>query len=67
VRRYDYALQTIAAIPYDRWHEYDSEDTMRFYAFRLHESGMLTNSPNALIAEGTDWSFLNELKRELKA
>jgi NitT/TauT family transport system substrate-binding protein len=67
VRRYDYALQTIAAIPYDRWHEYDSEDTMRFYALRLHESGMLTNSPNALIAEGTDWSFLNELKRELKA
>ena len=66
-RRYDYALQTIAEIPYDRWHEYDSEDTLRFYALRLHEAGMLKSSPNALLAEGTDWRFLNELKRELKA
>jgi NitT/TauT family transport system substrate-binding protein len=67
VRRYDYALQTIAAIPYDRWREYDSEDTLRFYALRLHEAGMIRSSPNALLAEGTDWRFLEELKRELKA
>jgi NitT/TauT family transport system substrate-binding protein len=40
---------------------------MRFYASRLHEAGMVQSSPNALIAEGTDWRFLNELKRELKA
>jgi NitT/TauT family transport system substrate-binding protein len=40
---------------------------VRFYALRLHEAGMLSNSPNALLAEGTDWRFLNELKRELKA
>jgi NitT/TauT family transport system substrate-binding protein len=67
VPRYDYALQTIQEIPYDRWHEYDSEDTLRFYALRLHEAGMISGSPNTLIANGTDWSFLNELKRELKA
>jgi NitT/TauT family transport system substrate-binding protein len=66
-RRYDHALQTIVEIPYDRWHEYDSEDTMRFYALRLHEAGMIKSSPNALLADGTDWRFLNELKRELKA
>jgi NitT/TauT family transport system substrate-binding protein len=66
-RSYDDAVQTIAEIPYDRWHEYDSEDTLRFYALRLHEAGMITNSPNALLADGTDWRFLNELKRELKA
>ena len=66
-RRYDYALQTIVEIPYDRWHEYDSEDTLRFYALRLHEAGMISSSPNALLSEGTDWRFLNELKRELKA
>ena len=40
---------------------------MRFYALRLHEIGMIKSSPNQLIAEGTDWRFLNELKRELKA
>jgi NitT/TauT family transport system substrate-binding protein len=64
--RYDYALETISAIPYDLWHEYSAEDTMRFYALRLHDAGMLKNSPNKLIAAGTNWRFLEELKRELK-
>jgi NitT/TauT family transport system substrate-binding protein len=40
---------------------------MRFYALRLYEVGMIKSSPNALLAEGTDWGFLNELKHELKA
>jgi NitT/TauT family transport system substrate-binding protein len=66
-QKYDYALQTIRELPYDLWHEYDSEDSMRFYGLRLHEAGMLRTSPNALLAEGTDWRFVNELKRELKA
>jgi len=65
--RYDYALQALTEVPYDRWRDYDPEDTLRFYALRLHEAGMLNNSPNALLTEGTDWRFLNELKRELKA
>ena len=66
-QRYDYALQTLTEVPYDKWREYDPEDTMRFYALRLHEAGMIKSSPNKIIAEGTDWRFLNELKRELKA
>jgi NitT/TauT family transport system substrate-binding protein len=65
--RYDYALQTLTEIPYDHWREFDPEDSMRFCALRLHEVGMIKSSPNALIAEGTDWRFLNEIKRELKA
>jgi NitT/TauT family transport system substrate-binding protein len=65
--RYDYALQTLTEIPYAQWREYDPQDAMRFYALRLHEVGMITSSPNALLADGTDWRFLNELKRELKA
>ena len=40
---------------------------MRFYALRLHEAGMIRTSPKQILAEGTDWRFLNELKRELKA
>ena len=63
---YDYALQTLTELPYDRWREFDPEDSLRFFALRLHEVGMIQSSPNALIAEGTDWRFLNELKRELK-
>ncbi|MGH6895108.1 MAG: ABC transporter substrate-binding protein [Geminicoccaceae bacterium] len=65
--RLDYALQTLNEVPYGKWREYDPEDTMRFYALRLHEAGMVKSSPNKILAEGTDWRFLNEIKRELKA
>jgi len=65
--QYDYALQSLTEVPYNSWREYDPEDTLRFYALRLHEAGMITSSPSNIIAEGTDWRFLNELKRELKA
>jgi NitT/TauT family transport system substrate-binding protein len=64
--RYDYALQTLGEVPYDKWREYDAEDSIRFYALRLHEAGMIKSSPQKIIADGTDWRFLNELKRELK-
>jgi NitT/TauT family transport system substrate-binding protein len=36
------------------------------YALRLHEAGMVKSSPNKIITQGTDWRFLNELKKELK-
>jgi NitT/TauT family transport system substrate-binding protein len=64
--RYDYALQTFNDVPYDKWREYDAEDTIRFYALRLHEIGMIKTSPQKIITDGTDWHFFNELKRELK-
>ena len=65
--RYDYALQTLNDVPYDRWREYDAEDTMRFYALRLHDADLIKSTPQKIIANGTDWRFLNEVKRELKA
>ena len=64
--RQDYARQAMTEIPYAKWREYEPEDTVRFFALRLHEAGMIKSSPKKLIAEGTDWRFLNELKRELK-
>src|SRR5215510_3331669 len=64
--RYDYALQTMQEIPYNRWREYNPEDTVRFYALRLHEAGMITSSPQTIIAQGTEWRFFNELKKEMK-
>ena len=39
---------------------------MRFYALRLREAGLIKNSPQQIIAQGTDWRFLAELRRELK-
>jgi len=64
--RYDYALTTLTNIRYDRWREFDPEDTLRFYALRMHETGMIKSNPQKIIADGTDWHFLDELKRELK-
>jgi NitT/TauT family transport system substrate-binding protein len=66
-KRYDYALQAFSEMGYDVWRDYDPEDTLRFYALRLHEAGFIQSNPNKLIAEHTDWQFLDELKRELKA
>ena len=64
--RYDYALQTLSENPYDKWREYDAEDTMRYYALRLYDAGLIRRSPTQILAEGTDWRFFNELKRELR-
>ena len=65
--RYDYSLQTMKELSYARWRDYDPEDTVRFYSLRLQEVGMIKSRPATIIARGTDWRFLNELKRELKA
>jgi NitT/TauT family transport system substrate-binding protein len=65
--RYDTALQVMKEIPYGKWREYDPDNTLRFLALRLHEAGMIKSSPQKLIAQGTDWRFLNELKKELKS
>lgn len=64
---YDYALQAMSEVPYGKWREYDPEDTIRFYSLRLQETGMIKSSPKEIITNGTDWRFLNEVKRELKS
>jgi NitT/TauT family transport system substrate-binding protein len=66
MKQYDYALQVVKELPYARWRDYDSEDTLRFYALRLHEAGMIKASPQKIIAQGSDLRFVNELKKELK-
>jgi NitT/TauT family transport system substrate-binding protein len=65
--RYDLALQVIKEMPYGRWREHDPEDTVRFYALRLREAGFIKSTPQQIISQGTDWRFLKELKRQLKA
>jgi NitT/TauT family transport system substrate-binding protein len=65
-KNYDYALEALKSLPYGRWREYDAEDTVRFWALRLHEAGMIKSSPQKIIVQGTDWRLWNELKKELK-
>src|SRR5262249_3477114 len=61
--RYDFALQALKENIFDKWREYDAEDTVRFYALRLHDVGFIKSNPQKLIAEATDWRTFNELKR----
>jgi NitT/TauT family transport system substrate-binding protein len=63
---YDLALQALTEVPYRKWRDYEPEDTIRFYALRLHEIGMIKTSPEEIIAAGTDWRFLDQLRTELK-
>src|SRR5437667_6698238 len=49
--RQDYALQTLADVPYNRWRDYDPEATIRFYALRLREARMLKSNPAKIIAD----------------
>jgi NitT/TauT family transport system substrate-binding protein len=65
--KYDVAFEVIKSLSYNRWRTYDPEDSLRFFGVRLHESGLIKTGPQKLIAQGTDWRFLNEAKRELKA
>ena len=62
----EFTRQMLADIPYRRWREYNPEDAVRFYALRLQEAGMIRSSPQKILAQGTDWRFFAELKRELK-
>lgn len=64
--RYAIGSDVMHRLPYNRWREANPEDTLRFHALRLREVGMIKSTPEKLIAQGTDWRFLNELKKELK-
>jgi NitT/TauT family transport system substrate-binding protein len=65
--RFGIGLEVLKGLSYTRWRDADPEDTIRFHALRLHEVGMIKSTPQKLISQGTDWRFLNELKKELKA
>jgi hypothetical protein len=45
--RYDHALQAIRELPYNKWRKYDIEDTVRFYALRLQEAGIIKSGRGA--------------------
>jgi len=65
--RYDLALEVIKSLSYNRWRTDNPTDTIRFHSLRLREVGMIKSTPQEIIERGSNFSFLNELKRELKA
>jgi NitT/TauT family transport system substrate-binding protein len=54
----------LAEVDYRSWRDYDLEDSVRFYALRLREIGMIKSSPDTIIAKGTDFRFLKEVRKE---
>ena len=64
--RYALALAVVKEIPSGQWRQYDAENTVRFFALRMREAGLIKSTPQQIMAQGTDWRFLNELKKEMK-
>jgi NitT/TauT family transport system substrate-binding protein len=63
--RYDYARHGLDDVSYRAWRDYDAEDSVRFWALRERELGMIKSYPDQIIAKGTDWRFLKEVRKEL--
>lgn len=59
------ALYALNHIPYNMWYNYDAVDSIRFYALRLREAGLIQQTPDEILDRGTDWRFFNELRDEL--
>jgi NitT/TauT family transport system substrate-binding protein len=57
-------LRAFKDIPYSKWREYNPEDTVRFFALRMRETGMIASNPQQFIDQHTDWRFINQLKKE---
>ena len=55
----------IKEIPYARWRDYNPEDTVRFYALRMREVGLIERKPEEVISQNADWSHLESLRQEL--
>lgn len=65
--RIEYAETLLREISYGNWRTYDPADTLRFFSLRLREAGLVKATPGEIIARGTDFRFVDELRRELKA
>jgi NitT/TauT family transport system substrate-binding protein len=61
----EFMAQSLREIPYDKWRDYNPEDTIRFWALRLKELGMIKYSPQEIINKNTDWSHVSSLKKEM--
>ena len=64
---YAYALQSLQEVPYRRWRDYDPRTRSASMRCACTRRASIKSSPARIIADGTDWRFLNEIKRELKA
>jgi NitT/TauT family transport system substrate-binding protein len=60
-----FVAQAFREIPYEKWRDYNPEDTIRFWALRLKELGMIKYTPQEIMDKNTDWSHISSLKSEM--
>jgi NitT/TauT family transport system substrate-binding protein len=65
IKEKQYMLDSLKAIPYGKWREYNPEETIRFYTLRLRDNGMIKMGPEEFIERHTNWSHLRSMKKEL--
>ncbi len=61
-KHFDATLADLRMVPYHVWRQYDPADTLRCYALRLREAGVIKSTPEQIAKRGTDFGFLQELK-----
>jgi NitT/TauT family transport system substrate-binding protein len=54
---------TMAMCTYN-WRDLDPEDTLRFFALRLADAKLVTKTPQQILAQGTDFAYMRQLKTE---
>jgi NitT/TauT family transport system substrate-binding protein len=61
----DITNEVIRDLSYD-WREFDPEETLRFFALRLADAKLIKSTPQQIIAQGSDFAYMRQLRTELK-
>ena len=65
--RLDHASKLLREIAYGGWRTYDPVDTLRFFSLRLRDAGLVKATPREIIARGSDFRFVDQLRREAQS
>ena len=57
--------EVIRDLSYD-WRELDPEETLRFFAVRLADAKLVKSTSQQIIAQGSDFAYMRQLRSELK-
>ena len=57
--------EVIRDLSYD-WRELDPEETLRFFALRLADAKLVKMTSQQIIAQGSDFAYMRQLRTELK-
>lgn len=65
---FDYTCDVLKEIPYSNiWRDFDPVDSVRFYALRLKQAGLIKSTPEEILERGTDFRYLAQLRKELQS